>query len=290
MDRKMKNQEYEKYIHSNQWRKRADERLGMDGWECCVCGGSATEVHHLSYERLGNENMEDLVSLCHRCHEKAEFLYDPKGIPWAMDEVKPEGNNFMAALRVDAQKVAEEVARYLFEVRGSSFEDLMELREGERYWEKLKKAVVALCKKRYSRNCVGDREDIMLNSITDHTINIILSHIEHYLRNQTQAKLHKEVMEKYSEIGKWKGVAENLGLSVGTVQRMRKDDGTSFGPSLRETVLYYCGMDAVAGISPAAGFECLSEEDYKILNDTADYMRGVSGDGAFKGEWVRDEQ
>lgn len=280
--------DYEKYIRSSQWRKKADERMALDGGKCCVCGKAATEVHHLTYVRLGNENMEDLVSLCHRCHEKAEFLYDPKGIPWAMDAVKP--NNFMAALRVDAQKVAEEVFDYLMEVRGDGFEDLMELREGERYWEKLKKAVVALCKKRYSRNCAGDREDMLLNGITNHTISITLSHIEHYLRNQVQANLHDKVMEKYSEVGKWKNVAENLCLSIGTVQRMRKDDGTSFGPSLRETVLYYCGLDAIAGISPIPSFVCLSDKDYEVLNATAEYMREVSGDGAFKGEWVRDEE
>ena len=62
---------------------------------------------------------------------------------------------------------------------------------------------------------------------------------------------------------------------------------TSFGPSLRETVLYYCGLDAAAGIRPVDGFACLSNTDYNRLNAIADYMTAVSGDGAFKGELRR---
>jgi len=282
----MKNEEYRKYIHSSQWRQKADERLKLDGGKCCVCGGDATEVHHLTYENLGKEKMEDLVSLCRRCHEKAEDLYNPQITPWAMEEVKPEGNNFMAAMRVDAQKVAKEVAEYLEDVRGGDFESLMDLRApvGQTYWVKLKKAVYALCRKRYSRNCVGDRADMMLKGITNHTVTILLSHIEHYLKNCMQRKLHEKVMAEYEVFGKWKDVAENLGISVGTAQRMRKDDGTSFGPSLRESVLYYCGLDAAAGIAPLAGFECLSADDYEMLKEMAEYMREVSGSGAFKGE------
>ena len=37
---------------------------------CQVCGGRATDVHHLTYDRFGHEDMGDLVSLCRRCHSK----------------------------------------------------------------------------------------------------------------------------------------------------------------------------------------------------------------------------
>ena len=87
------NPEYDRYIHSPAWREKADRRLEADGGICQVCGSSATDVHHLTYDRFGHEDMDDLVSLCRKCHQKAEDIYDPAVIPWAMDEVKPEGNN-----------------------------------------------------------------------------------------------------------------------------------------------------------------------------------------------------
>ncbi len=282
---------YDRYIHSTEWRKKADKRLEMDGHTCQVCGREAVDVHHLTYDRFGHENMDDLVSLCRKCHNKAEALYDPGVIPWAMEEKKPEGNNFMSAMRVDAAAIAPIVFEYIKEVYGDDFEGLMRLRqpddpEGKKYWNALKRSVNALCGKRYSRNCVGDRSDIMLNTIANHTASICLQQIEHSIRNSIQARFHEKVMDQYRICGKWKDVAEMLGISDGTLQRLRKDDGSSFGPSLRETVLYYCGLDAAAGIRPVEGFRCLTSEDYWMLNTLADHMTAVSGSGKFKGETV----
>ena len=252
------NPEYERYIHSGAWREKANARLGMDGYVCRVCGGRATDVHHLTYERFGHEDLGDLVSLCRRCHSKAEEIYDPAVTPWAMEEAKPGGNNFMAAMRADAVAVAPIVFTYLMEVTGGRFDKLMGLRqpvdaEGKKYWCGLKAAVDALCRKRYSLNCVEDRRAMML----EHDI-----------------------------IGKWKDVAEYLGIGNGTLQTLRRDDGTSFGPSLREAVLYYCGKDAAAGIRPLEGLDCLTPEDYRQLDALADYMVSVSGTGKFKGEYT----
>ncbi|MEA4911350.1 MAG: hypothetical protein VB092_01895 [Oscillospiraceae bacterium] len=94
-----------------------------------------------------------------------------------MDEIKPNGNNFMAAMRVDALKIAPLVFDYLKAVRGFDFDSLMLLRqpddpERKRYWRVLQKAVNALCRKRYSRSCVEDRRTMMLESITNHTMRI----------------------------------------------------------------------------------------------------------------------
>ena len=287
------NPEYERYIHSADWRKTAEERMEMDRYTCCVCGGRATDVHHLTYDHLGSEPMDNLVSLCRKCHNQAEEFYDPAITPLAMDEVKPNGNNFMAAMRVDALKIAPMVFDYLKTVRGYDFDSLMRLRqpddsEGKKYWRVLQKAVNALCRKRYSRSCVEDRRTMMLEAITNHIEVICLAGIEHYIRNAVQNSLHDIVITDYAIFGKWDAVGAELGITKGTAQKLRKDDGTSFGPSLRETVLYYCGLDAAAGIRPVTGFTCLSSEDYEKLNAVADYMANVSGDGAFKGEYTKE--
>ncbi len=289
------NPEYDRYIHSAEWRKIADRRLKKDGHTCCVCGKAATDVHHLTYEHFKEEPLEDLVSLCRRCHIRAEELYDPAVTPWAMNEVKPEGNNFMAAMRTDACTVAPLVFDYLMDVRGRDFDSLMQLRQPEdtdkkKYWGVLARAVDALCRKRYAMSCVEDRRAMMLESLTNHLTVICLSHIEHYARNAVQHALHEIVTTDYLLFGKWKDVGSELGISGGTVQKLKKDDGTSFGPSLRETVLFYCGLDAAAGIRPLEGFSCLSSEDYKRLNEMADYMAAVSGDGAFRGEFRKESE
>lgn len=284
------NPDYLGYIRSPAWRKKSDERLALDNGVCQVCGRHATEVHHLTYMNFRNEGMEDLVSLCHECHQKAEEIYDPAVTPWALDEVKPDGNNFMAAMRVDAAKVAEIVWDYIRQSRGIGFDSMMSLRqpvdeEGRKYWKSLEVAVMALCKKRYSLNTVKDREDIVLSAVVNRVHSICLSYIEHQIRNEVQAALHDSVTTEYLVLEKWKDVAEYLGISNGTLQKFRRDDGTSFGPSLRETVLHYCALDAAAGIRPLEGFGCLTEEDCRHLEELADYMVSVSGTGAFKGEY-----
>ena len=131
---------------------------------------------------------------------------------------------------------------------------------------------------------------MMLEAITNHVEVICLAGIEHYIRNVVQNSLHEIVITDYAIFGKWDAVGAELGITKGTAQKLRKDDGTSFGPSLRETVLYYCGLDAAAGIRPSAGFSCLNGTDYKELNAMADYMAAVSGDDAFKGEYTMEEQ
>lgn len=285
------NPEYDRYIHSASWREKAERRLAMDGHVCQVCGEEASDVHHLTYDRFRNEDMGDLVSLCRDCHKKAEDLYDPAITPWAMEEAKPEGNNFMAAMRTDAVAVAPIVFDYLKEKRGGGFDALMQLRQpddadGKKYWRVLRKAVDALCRKRYSMNCVEDRKDMMLGSIQNRVTVICLQQIEHYIRNGIQEDLHETVMADYAIFGKWKAVAAELGISAGTLQTLRGDDGASFGPSLREAVLHYCGLDAAAGIRPLDGFACLTDKDYAMLNAMADYVASVSGTGKFRGEYI----
>lgn len=275
----MKNQEYEKYIHSSAWRKKAEARLEHDNHRCCVCGKEATDVHHLTYDNFRHEHMDDLVSLCRSCHQKAEEIYDPSIIPWSMDEVLPTGNSFMIAMRLDAQKLAPIVFDYLKEVRGISFDALMGLRqpadsEGKKYWGVLREAVVALCKKRYSRNCVEDRMDLMVDGITNHITAICLSQIEHDIRNQIQAELHETVELEYAILEKWKSVAGYLGISNGTLTTLRKDNGSSFGPTLREVAFYYCSLDAAAGIEPPE-FSCLTPEDKEQLRAQAVYAAKV---------------
>jgi hypothetical protein len=83
-------EDYEtKYLFSPHWRqfresvlKAQRERLGRNICERCSKGAnekaaSDLHVHHLTYEHLGEERMEDIEILCASCHDKIH-LRDPK--------------------------------------------------------------------------------------------------------------------------------------------------------------------------------------------------------------------
>jgi hypothetical protein len=64
-----KPESYEKYINSQQWRNRRARFLKKHGLKCCICGNfGVIHVHHLTYERLGNERDSDLQVVCEQCH------------------------------------------------------------------------------------------------------------------------------------------------------------------------------------------------------------------------------
>gem|GEM_PF-2634752 len=63
------NEQYVEYLKSDAWWVIREKRLAIDNYLCHKClTETATQVHHLTYERLGNELPEDLLSLCRTCH------------------------------------------------------------------------------------------------------------------------------------------------------------------------------------------------------------------------------
>lgn len=67
---------YYEYIKSKAWRKKAETAKKRAGERCQVCNRSRREVqldtHHRTYENLGHETRQDLIVLCHDCHELFE--------------------------------------------------------------------------------------------------------------------------------------------------------------------------------------------------------------------------
>lgn len=62
--------DYEYYMRSDDWRAKRTERLEMDGYTCQVCGrtDAPLQVHHRSYANLGNESLDELITVCKPCH------------------------------------------------------------------------------------------------------------------------------------------------------------------------------------------------------------------------------
>ena len=61
---------YQEYLYSEEWRERRNAVMERDGWKCVVCGEEAQDVHHLTYERIFKEKLEDLIAVCRSCHSQ----------------------------------------------------------------------------------------------------------------------------------------------------------------------------------------------------------------------------
>lgn len=71
--------EYEDYLQSDEWRKKAQQRLLIDNHKCQMCGRGSDEtvlsVHHINYRTFQHENpLTDLITLCPVCHERVHVM------------------------------------------------------------------------------------------------------------------------------------------------------------------------------------------------------------------------
>lgn len=78
-DPRPRSQRYDAHIESEQWKTITRLKLRDAGGKCQwrLDGCTLTrdlDVHHLTYERLGNEWLEDLLVVCRSCHEKWHAL------------------------------------------------------------------------------------------------------------------------------------------------------------------------------------------------------------------------
>jgi len=64
--------DYQIYQASNEWKARVTKVMLRANGICERCREhKAIHVHHLTYERVGEENLEDLQALCFDCHDDA---------------------------------------------------------------------------------------------------------------------------------------------------------------------------------------------------------------------------
>jgi uncharacterized protein YlaI len=59
------------YYMTPHWNKVRMERRARDMSQCVLCSATSDlQCHHVSYDRLFAEPLEDLLTLCSRCHER----------------------------------------------------------------------------------------------------------------------------------------------------------------------------------------------------------------------------
>ena len=62
-------EEYKAYLNSPRWQAIRKRLYREYDYKCAMCGSPKNlNVHHITYERLGEEKDEDLTVLCQKCH------------------------------------------------------------------------------------------------------------------------------------------------------------------------------------------------------------------------------
>jgi 5-methylcytosine-specific restriction endonuclease McrA len=62
---------YYQYLASEEWAQIKLDLYQLRGKKCEVCDSKQNiQVHHLTYKNVFNEEPEDLILLCKKCHEK----------------------------------------------------------------------------------------------------------------------------------------------------------------------------------------------------------------------------
>ena len=110
---------------STQWKKIRKERLEYDNGLCVFCKAPAKEVHHVTYENVGNESVADLRSLCSVCHDACTQLEYGKDMKQRRvdpadknqrEVILNQVNRILAERRVGRRKAILEMSR-----KGSDF-------------------------------------------------------------------------------------------------------------------------------------------------------------------------
>lgn len=62
---------YKEYLQTFHWKRLRTKKLEEYSSRCQLCNSSSyIQVHHRTYENLGNELLDDLTILCSNCHKK----------------------------------------------------------------------------------------------------------------------------------------------------------------------------------------------------------------------------
>ena len=85
-----KAREFQDYIKSEKWKLLKEKRLEKDEFKCVLCKSKEKLVcHHLTYMRLYKEEINDLITLCSRCHKRIHFICSPKVPEFAQRSLFP---------------------------------------------------------------------------------------------------------------------------------------------------------------------------------------------------------
>lgn len=96
------------YLKSTHWQNMRKKRIDYDGGVCKHCGSDQNlTVHHWTYENIGDERIEDLITLCTDCHERLHEVF--AGITFGSHEANEAIQAAEEALYSPAFKAIDEL-------------------------------------------------------------------------------------------------------------------------------------------------------------------------------------
>ena len=77
----MSESKYNEHLSSKEWAAMRRTAMRRAKYACEICGAkrisdNPLHVHHLTYERMGSEDIDDLVVLCEDCHNEVHEFVD----------------------------------------------------------------------------------------------------------------------------------------------------------------------------------------------------------------------
>ena len=97
--------DYNEYIHSDEWKRKRILVAQRENHRCQMCGELIVvhyHIHHKTYARFGNEDLDDLMFLCEDCHINLHREKDK-----AMGKIKPQSQKKKRKLAVNKRKHAK---------------------------------------------------------------------------------------------------------------------------------------------------------------------------------------
>lgn len=69
--KRLKAMPYVAYLLSDHWGRVRAKAIKRAGGRCSICNAKGPlQVHHRTYERLGEERDNDVIALCRKCHAR----------------------------------------------------------------------------------------------------------------------------------------------------------------------------------------------------------------------------
>lgn len=71
---------YSAYLKTDHWKDFKQRWRASQKRRCMICSNPHYELHHITYERIGQELLEDVVPLC-RAHHARAHRREREGVP-----------------------------------------------------------------------------------------------------------------------------------------------------------------------------------------------------------------
>jgi hypothetical protein len=105
---------YSEYLRSSHWRDIQTRYRESDLPQNCYCcgDGESVHLHHKTYERIGAEDLTDLVPLCPRCHALVHVLERRGDIGIDLAGLLDEARGAAHRAREEERKAAAKAVRH----------------------------------------------------------------------------------------------------------------------------------------------------------------------------------